>query len=257
MLLRICLIVAVVTTIGALGVSFKVRGNINKLSDDLETTTRQRDDAQAAQRQAQNDARAAKAELEETFAKLSEVESRLDTAVADARVQTQRANELNSRLIDVTEQRNQAQRELARWSQVGASVEQVLAMKTDLEETIEARNALEEENGFLNRQVQTLQARINILTVPDYEVKLPDTIAGKVTAVDPKYNFVVLNIGRDSQLLEDAKLAVSREGRLIGKVRITSLEQNRAIANILPGWDLGDIHEGDDVLASYEAISRN
>jgi hypothetical protein len=34
----------------------------------------------------------------------------------------------------------------------------------------------------------------------------------------------------------------------VGKVKIVSVEPNRSIANIMPGWKLGEIMEGDQVI---------
>jgi hypothetical protein len=42
-------------------------------------------------------------------------------------------------------------------------------------------------------------------------------------------------------------MMVSREGRLVGKVKISTVQADRSVANILPGWQLGDIMEGDQV----------
>lgn len=256
MLLRICLIVAVATTLGALAVSFKVSEKIKVITDERNTYLEQRDQARAAESRAKQDAKEAQMALEEANSQLSETESRLDLAEAEAAEQRKRADDLNSRLLTTTEQRNEAQAELARWRAIGLSVEQVLALRNDLNDALAKIDTLESENGVLSRRVRTLEARINILTVPDYEVKIPAEITGTVTAVDPKYNFVVLNIGRDQDLLENAKLTVARNDDLVGKVQVKSIEQNRSIANILPGWNIEDIREGDRVLTSYEALPK-
>ena len=80
------------------------------------------------------------------------------------------------------------------------------------------------------------------------EVVLPLGLKGKVLAVDPKYDFVVLNIGRKDGLLENGKLIVNREGRLVAKVQISRVDETRSIANILPEWKQVAVLEGDDVL---------
>jgi len=43
-------------------------------------------------------------------------------------------------------------------------------------------------------------------------------------------------------------LLVSRKGELVAKVRVMNTEEQRSIANILPGWKLKDVMEGDVVL---------
>ena len=77
---------------------------------------------------------------------------------------------------------------------------------------------------------------------------LPVGLAGKVLVVDPKWSFVVLNIGEKQGAVRRGVLLVSRNSKLIGKVRISSTQAERSIANIMPGWKLGEIAEGDQVL---------
>ena len=72
---------------------------------------------------------------------------------------------------------------------------------------------------------------------------------GKVLAVDPKFEFVVLDIGEKEGALENGQMLVNRNGKLVAKIKITdSIQPNRCIANVMPGWKLGDIMEGDQVL---------
>ena len=71
--------------------------------------------------------------------------------------------------------------------------------------------------------------------------------------VDPKFDFVVLDIGEDQGVIPDGEMLVSREGKLVAKVVVRSVEKNRCIANILPGWKLGEVIEGDEVTPAHPA----
>jgi hypothetical protein len=57
-----------------------------------------------------------------------------------------------------------------------------------------------------------------------------------------------MDIGANKQLVEGAKMLVNRDGKLIAKVKITRVEPNRAIANVMPEWKQEDILEGDQVV---------
>ena len=81
-------------------------------------------------------------------------------------------------------------------------------------------------------------------SIPD----LPPGLKGKVVAVDPKWNFVVLDIGERQGVLENAEMLVNRNGKLVAKVRITSVHPNSSVANILPAWAQADVMEGDQVI---------
>ena len=90
---------------------------------------------------------------------------------------------------------------------------------------------------------------------PDHHVELPATLVGKVLVTDPKWDFVVLNVGEDQGALSNGELLVSRDGKLVAKVKITSVQKDRSIANIVPGSKLGEVLEGDKVIPAYPAQS--
>jgi len=79
-------------------------------------------------------------------------------------------------------------------------------------------------------------------------VPLPVGLKGKVLVADPKWEFVVLNIGEKDGVLERGELLVSRNGRLVGRVKIQSVQKDRSIANIMNGWNLSEVLEGDTVI---------
>jgi hypothetical protein len=88
---------------------------------------------------------------------------------------------------------------------------------------------------------------------PEYKVHLPATLRGTILVADPKWDFVVLSIGEDQGVLEDGELLVNRNGRLVAKVKVRSVQKDRSIANVMPGWKLGDVVEGDLVIPAHPA----
>ncbi len=81
---------------------------------------------------------------------------------------------------------------------------------------------------------------------------MPEGLAGKVLAVDPKYEFVVLNVGEKQGVLADGQMLVSHNGKLVAKLRITDdIKDDKCIANVMPGWKFSDVTEGDTVLLPY------
>jgi hypothetical protein len=67
--------------------------------------------------------------------------------------------------------------------------------------------------------------------------------------VDPKWDFVVLDVGEKQNVVPHGVMMVSRDGKLIAKVKIVSVQTDRSIANIMPSWRLGEVMEGDLVLS--------
>ena len=43
-------------------------------------------------------------------------------------------------------------------------------------------------------------------------------------------------------------MLVSRKGKLVAKVRIWMVQRERCVANVLPGWKLTDVVEGDQAV---------
>jgi hypothetical protein len=60
-------------------------------------------------------------------------------------------------------------------------------------------------------------------------------VSGRILAVNPGWNFVVLSIGDKQGLMTNSPLLVMRGGEPIAKVRVTSIETSRSIADVIPG----------------------
>lgn len=72
-------------------------------------------------------------------------------------------------------------------------------------------------------------------------------VSGKVTFVDRTWNFVVLNVGLSDGLVPNGELIVYRGRDFLGKIRVTKVDSNDAVAEILPDIK-GNIQVGDAVL---------
>jgi cell shape-determining protein MreC len=114
-------------------------------------------------------------------------------------------------------------------------------------------DAINEEKLLMGRTIERLQNQIAEIMGTNFVVKLPADLKGKILVVDPKWDFVVLNIGDEQGVKEDGELLVSRDGRLVAKVIVRSIQKDRCIANIVPGWKLGPVVEGDEVSPAHPA----
>jgi hypothetical protein len=163
--------------------------------------------------------------------------------------QQKRANKASTDLVAMTEERNEARVELNKWTALGIPPERVReALATNKRLELE-RGELQTVNKTLAKDKRDLQTRLDRYERPeDREIPLPAGTKGNIVAVDPKYDFVVLDIGANKQLVEGAKMLVNRDGKLVAKVKITRVEPNRAIANVMPEWKQDEILEGDQVV---------
>lgn len=84
-------------------------------------------------------------------------------------------------------------------------------------------------------------------------------IEGKVAAVNPSWNFVVLNVGENNGVTKDSEMLVQRGGQAIAKIKITSVEPLTSIGDIIPNTVApgSAVQVGDQVFATFiEAIKK-
>ena len=123
------------------------------------------------------------------------------------------------------------------------------AQTTDLQSQIDdlrrQLDSAEKEKVFLSEKLQDAQGRA---AQPKEGKKRQETastkretvspnrtgVRGTVLAYNQVYNFVVLNLGARHGVESNSEMLVLREGTLIGKIRISSVEPATAIGDIIP-----------------------
>jgi myosin heavy subunit len=248
-MLRISLIIAIIAGIAALTISqLKVAEKIKTLNSDLDSTRQNLTTAQEAERKAKKEAKDATAAADTAKKELDTTKNDLAAASEKADTQEKRANDLATRLEKTTLDKNDAQSKLATWQALGRSIDELKAMMVDNKKLVAENDALKGENKVLGRNLLQVRSELDILQGTKDKVELPASLKGKVIAVDPKYEFVVLDIGADDGVLARGEMLVNRSGKLVAKVRILTAEPHRSVANVLGDWKQGEIMEGDIVL---------
>ena len=237
MLLRISLFVAILAALAAGTLSYL------EVTDKIPALTKQRDDEHSAKVTALTDLSNTKTKLAKTQsdltqsqADLADTKSDRDKAVARAEAQVKRADELSVKLARATQERDDAQNELASFKATGLSPEQIVKLNKTLKDARSEIEAINGEKTVLEHEKARLQTRLD---------RYEGTNA-----------FVMLraNIGDDQGVLPDGEMLVSRDGKLVAKVIVRSVQKDRSIANIVPGWKLGEPVEGDEVSPAHPAI---
>lgn len=248
MLLRISLIVAILTGLGAVGlIHTRVKERIATITSERDSNAQERDRFQQESKKAKDAERKAKEERDTANTQLATATNDLAATSFKASEQEKRANDLSSQLNTTLKERNDAQTLLASWNALGIAPNQVEEIKTQLKNVTSDKEALTDENALLSQKNKRLAAELSRYTNGNARVEMPGFKA-KVVAVDPKWDFVILDKGSNDGALERGEVLVSREGKLVGKVRISSVETNRSIANVMPEWRQSDILEGDQVM---------
>jgi hypothetical protein len=252
MLIRISLIVAIIAGLAVSGLNFL------KVKEKITTIQQQREDEKSAKVAAQTELASTKKDLEKTTADLNTTKTTLeatsaerDKAVGDLATLTKRFDTLTQERDKIRNERNDAQADLAAYVGTGLKPEQILAMNKQYKDLQTALDASQDEKKLLGQKITRLQTELDRYVSPEKPVFLPASLLGKVLVTDPKWNFVVLNIGLDQGVKEYGELLVNRNGKLVAKVIIRSAQKDRCIANVMPGWQLGEVMEGDQVTPAH------
>jgi len=237
----------IVVALGALGVSQNVstklettKQTLQGTRDELGATTTKLQASLANEREARRQAEDLRTQLDTTEVALEETRAR-------ATQQQNRADDLEVRLNDATRSRNEFETQLAEWRTLGRTPQQVLEVLEENTRLTIDMGAMSQENLVLQREVRRLGNRLSIHEGEILKVELPTGLRGRVLAVDPKFEFVVLDIGEEDGVLERGEMLVNRSGKLVARVRIMSVQTNRSVANVMLDWKQADIMEGDVV----------
>lgn len=249
MLLRLSLVIAILAALAVGVLNFvMVKEKVTTLIAERNDWHGKFDTSQKELAKTTDDLKKTTAELNTTKEALAATTAERDKAQAEVASLTKKAADLAEKLAKSTQERDDARADLAAYRATGQTPAQILEFVTkikQLQDSIEVANAQKKE---LAQKLRSTEIKLAKIIDIDFPVPLPPDLKGKVIASDPKWDFVVLDIGSDQEVLTDGELLVNRKGKLVAKVRVRSVEKNRCIANILPGWKLGEVMEGDEVL---------
>jgi len=249
-MLRLALILALLVAIGGLAVSqFVTLPKVVELNDTLTATQASLAQTTEERNKAQADARNQKEIADKASRALTDTKAALETASAEAEQQKGRAERLQTDLTKVTRERNEAQQVLAAWNVLGIQPDQVAQLRTDLKAVTDQRDALTDEKVIFTKKVEQLQAQLDRYQGRDRPVEMPG-LKGTIEAVDPQWNFVVLDVGETQGAKERGIVMIRRGDKLVGKARIMTVEANRSIANLLPRWQQPgtEVQKGDVIM---------
>ena len=171
-------------------------------------------------------------------AKVAETESRVAKAEAElVQLQAEKADlqtKLQANQTEVAALQKRVEEAGAKSADPGAPT--LTEMQAQLDEARRQLENAERENVFLSEKIHSTQQRSTQL---EEEKKRTETsvvragVRGTVLAVNQAYNFVVLNLGGRQGVEPNAEMLVLRDGTLIGKIRVSSVEPSTAIGDII------------------------
>lgn len=179
-----------------------------------------------------------------TKGKLSQTEAELFTTrqrLADTEASLARAREENNRLQNTLAEREGQIRRLE--SEVADLKTTVDGLKQDL---------AKKDDELQNKEIEIRALKDTIARYENDPTRAAGAVrqglTGEIIVVNDEWNFVVLNIGSEDTLVPSAEMLVHRGDELIGKVRVLTVTEKLAIADILRDWQKRPFREGDSVL---------
>jgi hypothetical protein len=180
--------------------------------------------------------------------KLAEAENRAAKAEAErAQIQKEKADleakldenqkemaSFQTRVPDVEKNAN------ASASDSPAATASAADLQSQLDDLRRQLDSAEKEKAFLSEKLQDMHERAD---QPKEGKKRREAVRetgprrtglrGTILAVNQAYNFVVLNLGARHGVESNAEMLVLRDGALVGKIRISSVEPATAIGDII------------------------
>jgi hypothetical protein len=183
--------------------------------------------------------------LHQTQTLLTTANNERDQALAEASVQKKAAANVRGELAETKKRLDDTQVYLDRYREAGLEPEQIVVVRDQLKTLQKSLTTAQKQNELLNQKLQTL-ARLES-GMEDF-VPLPLGLRANVLASDPKWHFVVLDAGQNQGVAARGKLLLTRQGKLVAKAQVTTVENDRCIANLMPDSELGEVLEGDVAL---------
>ena len=249
MLLRVFLILAILAGIGTIAVTqFMVKPHVQSIIETRDTHEKNWKSEQGRANKLNKDLKTTQETLATTEKSLEETKTSLVAMTSRATEQERRANGLQTTLDTTKRDLTTAQQNLAAWNALSIPVEEVKRV-IESEKRYRQLTAIQKEEQLvmLKENARLSNMIADLTNQDDIPVPMPGA-KGTVVAVDPKWNFVVLDVGEKGGARQKGVFLVSRNGKLVGKVRVTNVQADRSIANVVPGWQLDEILEGDQVV---------
>jgi hypothetical protein len=201
--------------------------------------------------QASEDAKTNKSTAEKTKAELAEIQAKNQELSLKAEkldkdlVSTKGDLESTNSKLKVTQEQLQGYTDELK----GKKPTELFSEINDLSEKVKVA---ESENKLLASSKEKMEAELKKLREGE-EMRRPGgtksiSLSGKIVAVNPTWNFVILDLGKNDQVVEGLSMVIYRGEKMIGKVKVVTVDATTSVADLLPGTPAQAIEVGDQVI---------
>lgn len=211
----------------------KVQGDLKTASQNLATTVAEKDQLTSKLSGVQTELEKSKGQVAQLTNDRTSLEAQITQLTTDLQAKTQELEQRSSTGTSTTAQGGSDQQ-----AQIAEQQTLITKLQGDLDAARSQVATFTKEKEDRMRQ------------------KMRNGLEGRVLAVNPAWNFVVLSLGDKNGVVSNAELLVKRGTQFIGKVRVTSVEPSTSIADIV-GNSVPQgttISPGDDVI--YQSVEE-
>jgi hypothetical protein len=122
----------------------------------------------------------------------------------------------------------------------------IIRINQELPKATNENNTLKIEQRVTMTELLKKSSELSAFLNPKGAIALPTGLRGKISAVDPKWGFVVLDIGANHGLAANGELTIHRDGKYLARVKVAKVDTDFAVANVMPEFKTGEVREGDE-----------
>jgi len=243
-MVKILLIVAVLLSVGSGVLGFLNKTKLDSSKSELAAARVEVENRGNRITELQGTLETTQSELATTTARANEAEMSLETVRTELSAANNKANSLENLLenknmeIEMLKGEIASLREKDPEEEAPEQLAQAAAVTTELAQMKEQLAAAEMEARLMAEQLESAQSRVRSLEQEAARREgqmMAKGLQGQIVAVNPAWNFVVLSLGDRQGVAPNAEMLVRRGDRMIGKVRVTSVERSNSIADIVSG----------------------
>lgn len=187
-----------------------------------------------------------KADLENTRQDLENTRAELDATKAELEAARTQIVQLNDTIRQKNDEISERDRSIAMLEDEKSSLEgNISSLQTQVADMEELMAEVEAAKALLQTQLEQCEGELN---VGEGSQSMPEGTTGRIVYTNPEWNFVVIDVGAKQEARPGAEMIIHRGDTMVGKIRISAVQDTVSIAEVLSDYQMDAVREGDDVL---------
>jgi hypothetical protein len=211
--------------------------SVVRVGDGWETADTNLKSAQSAEKTAKDELVEAKAKNQELSLQTDKLSKDLETTKSDLE-STNSKLKITAEQLQTFEEGLKGKKPDELFQEINDLSEKVKVVEGEQKLLTAAKEKSETELKKLREQIE--------MTKPGGTKSM--SLSGRILAVNPTWNFVILDLGKNDQVVEGLTMVIYRGEKMIGKIKTVTVDAQTSVADVLPGTPATAIEVGDQVV---------